>query len=178
MGCGNELPSVERDISDFVPRDKKLSEVVEVNFGESNFPENCEWFEIDSVSDGDTIVLGDGSRVRFIGVDTPETVHPSKPVQYCGVEASDWIKKVFKDEEKVCLIYDELSDDLDKYGRRLAYPFTEEGMDVSVELLRLGLARGYLGFPFSRKEEFRWYHDEAKRAKVGLWGKGNCEEVN
>jgi len=48
------------------------------------------------VVDGDTIVLENGERVKLIGVDTPETVHPNKPVQYFGKEASAFTKKWLK----------------------------------------------------------------------------------
>lgn len=46
------------------------------------------WRHVTRVIDGDTIVLDGGERVRLIGVDTPETVHPQKPVEYFGKEAS------------------------------------------------------------------------------------------
>ena len=48
------------------------------------------------VIDGDTIVVeidGKQEKVRLIGVDTPETVHPSKPVEYFGKEASEFTRK-------------------------------------------------------------------------------------
>jgi micrococcal nuclease len=177
--CSTTFPDKKAEISSFVPYEKKLSDIVFEDFATKNFPKNCVWFEIKSVSDGDTIVLGDDTKVRFVGIDTPETVHPSKPVQYCGKEASNWTKKIFEGAEKVCLIYDDLSDERDTYGRRLAYPFTEEGIDTTAELLQLGLARGYFYFPFSRKEEFRFYHDQAKQLKKGVWGKSQetCEKV-
>ena len=47
------------------------------------------------VVDGDTIVLDGKERVRLIGVDTPETVHPSKPVEYYGKEASSFTKSLW-----------------------------------------------------------------------------------
>ncbi len=177
--CSTTFPEKKAEISSFVPYEKILSDIVFEDFATKNFPQKCEWFEIKSVSDGDTIVLGDDTKVRFVGIDTPETVHPTKPIQYCGKEASDWTKHVFKNATKVCLIYDKLSDERDTYGRRLAYPFTKEGIDTTAELLKLGLARGYFYFPFSRKEEFRFYHDQAKKLKKGVWGKtkGTCEKV-
>ena len=39
------------------------------------------------VADGDTVVLANGEKIRLIGVDTPESVHPLKPVQYFSVQA-------------------------------------------------------------------------------------------
>ena len=169
--CTATLPTNHREIYKFIPQEKVFINSDFEDFAEKNFPKKCKWFDLKGVSDGDTIVLGDDTRVRFVGIDTPETVHPTKPVQFCGPEASDWTKKVFKGAKKVCLIYDKLSDKRDKYGRRLAYPFTEEGIDTTAELLKLGLARGYFYFPFSRKEEFRMYHDRAKSLKKGVWSK-------
>jgi micrococcal nuclease len=55
-----------------------------------------EWVRVTTVTDGDTIGVGRGWRyhkVRLIGVDTPETVHPEKPVEPFGPEASDFTKK-------------------------------------------------------------------------------------
>ncbi len=169
--CSSALPNNKKEISAFIPKEKTFDDIIVEDFAAKNFPKKCKWFEIKSVSDGDTIILGDDTRVRFVGIDTPETVHPKKPVQFCGPEASEWTKKVFKGGKKVCLIFDPLSDKKDKYGRRLAYPFTEEGIDTTAELLKSGLARGYFYFPFSRKEEFRLYHNMAKSLKKGVWSK-------
>jgi len=46
------------------------------------------------VIDGDTIQLSNGERVRLIGVETPETKHPKKPVEYFGKEASAFTKRM------------------------------------------------------------------------------------
>ena len=173
--CSTNLPSREREISDFIPKEEREEVIVFEEFGKV-FPDDCEWFDLDRVVDGDTVKLVDGTSVRFVGIDTPETVHPSKPVQRCGPEASAWTKEFFVGDERVCLIYDELSDERDKYNRRLAYPFTEEGIDTTAELLRLGFARGYFNFPFMRKEEFRFLHGQAKKEKVGVWVDG-CEVI-
>ncbi len=48
------------------------------------------------VVDGDTLVLENKERVRLIGVDTPETKHPNKPVQYYGTEATIFTKKMVR----------------------------------------------------------------------------------
>ena len=49
--------------------------------------------------DGDTLLLTSGERVRLIGVDTPETKHPQKPVQYFGKEAYLFIKGMVEGKE-------------------------------------------------------------------------------
>jgi micrococcal nuclease len=62
-------------------------------------------FKCTRVIDGDTIILGNGERVRLIGVDTPETKHPQKPVEYYGKEASAFTKSMVEGKE-VRLEYD------------------------------------------------------------------------
>lgn len=175
------LPQQKQDISFFIPQEKTGEEFVNNDFADTAFPDNCTWFALDHVVDGDTLVLGDKTKVRFLGVDTPETVHPDKPIQFCGPEASSWTKKVFNGSGKVCLVFDSISDEKDVYGRRLAYPFTEEGIDITAELIKQGLARGYFYFPFSRKEEFQFYHNTAKNLKKGVWSKQeeqkDCEVI-
>jgi micrococcal nuclease len=52
-----------------------------------------EFVKVKRVIDGDTIMLESGERVRLIGVDTPETVHPKKPVEKFGKEASAFTKR-------------------------------------------------------------------------------------
>ena len=75
------------------------------------------------IVDGDTIVVSidnDDVKVRLIGVDTPETVHPSKPVQEYGKEASRFTTNLLKGED-VYLLYEGEKAQTDKYGRTLAY---------------------------------------------------------
>lgn len=59
-----------------------------------SIPSTAEKALVARVIDGDTIQLDDGRKVRLIGVDTPETVHPQKEVEYYGKEASDFTKAV------------------------------------------------------------------------------------
>lgn len=170
-GCSATLPSVERDFSEFIPQ-PELAKVypTSFDFAEKNFPENCDWKDFVRVVDGDTIVVGDDERVRFVGIDTPESKHHDKPIQRGALEASDMTKSFIAESEKVCLIYDRQGDRYDTYGRTLAYIFTEEGTDINAELLLSGHARGYFGFPFSRRLEFEAYQQTAKNSSLGLWG--------
>lgn len=77
------------------------------------------------VVDGDTLIIDDGkdTRVRLIGVDTPETVKPRGRVEPWGKEASDFSKKALTGKS-VYLEYDEEKED--HYGRTLAYIWTED----------------------------------------------------
>ena len=84
-----------------------------------------QWVLVTHVTDGDTIGVGRGWRyekVRLIGVDTPETVHPNKPVEYFGKEASAFTKQLCEGKT-VRLEYDWQRKD--KYGRTLAYVYLE-----------------------------------------------------
>jgi micrococcal nuclease len=108
-------------------------------------------------------------KIRMIGVDTPETVHPNMDVEYFGREASDFTKNtlLYKD---VYLALD--WDTRDKYGRLLAYIYTPDGRCHNAELIIQGYAHAYTLFPFQFLEEFRTLESEARAAKAGLWAIG------
>ena len=123
-------------------------------------------FRVQRVIDGDTIKLSSGKRVRLIGVDTPETVHPNKPVQHYGKEASAFTKRMCEGK-RVLLEYDQTR--RDKYGRLLAYVYLEDGTFINAEIIKQGYGHAYTKFPFKHMEEFREYESEARENKRGLW---------
>jgi micrococcal nuclease len=174
LACSSaELPNQKKDFSDFIPREEiletRISKEEDFHFKKDNFPQNCDWREFERVVDGDTIIVDDDLRVRLVGIDTPETKHPTKKIQKFGLESSAFAKEFFKDAKKVCLIPDPIGDNVDIYGRTLAYVFLEDGRDLTVELLNLGLARGYFNFSFFRKEEFQFLEKIAKERKLNIW---------
>ena len=118
------------------------------------------------VIDGDTIVLSNGDKVRLIGVDTPETKHPQKPVEYYGKEATAFTKKMVGGKV-VKLKYDVQR--RDKYGRLLAYVYLMDGTFLNAEIIKQGYGHAYTRLPFKYMEEFRQYEKEAREAKRGLW---------
>jgi len=123
-------------------------------------------YTVERVIDGGTIKLTNGERVRLIGVDTPETVHPSKPVEYFGKEASAFTKRMC--EGKVVKL--ELDwEKRDKYNRLLAYVYLEDGTFLNAEIVKQGYGHAYTKFPFKYLEEFREYEREAREQKRGLW---------
>jgi len=138
-----------------------------------------EWVLVTEVVDGDTITVGRGwrsTKVRLIGVDTPETVHPEKPVEFFGPEASEFTKRQL-DGEKVRLEF-EPSNQYDYYGRLLAYVLLLDGTYFNAELIKQGYARVIAPSPFHRYEEFRSYEREARVKGLGLWaGKDICKEI-
>lgn len=136
---------------------------------------------VTNVVDGDTLVVkveGESRRVRLIGVDTPETVHPRKPVQYYGREASAFTKQALSGR-RVWLEYDVAP--LDRYQRHLAYvwvgrPARDEdavrrGM-FNARLLLEGYGRVMTIQPNSRYADlFARLQAEARKAGRGLWGR-------
>jgi endonuclease YncB( thermonuclease family) len=119
------------------------------------------------VIDGDTIELSTGEKVRLIGVDTPETKDPRKPVQYFGKEATAFTQWL-AEGKPVRLEYDQQR--YDKYGRILAYVYLEDGRLVNAEIIKQRYGFAYTRFPFTYLEEFRQFEREAREAKRGLWG--------
>ena len=126
---------------------------------------------VERVVDGDTLLLQSGERVRLIGVDTPETKHPNKPVEYFGKEASAFTRRMVE-RKRVRLEFDQANaarGHKDRYGRTLAYMFLEDGTLLNAEIIKQGYGHAYTQFPFSRMEEFRRLEREAREEQRGLW---------
>jgi len=127
------------------------------------------------VIDGDTIEIEGGERVRYIGIDTPETVDPRKPVQCFGVEASRKNKELV-DGKEVRLEKD--ITDKDKYGRSLRYVWVGETL-INLELVKQGFANSYSYPPdIKYQDDFVKAEQEARDAKRGLWGATCQENIN
>ena len=118
------------------------------------------------VIDGGTIEIEGGERVRYIGIDTPETVDPRKPVQCFGVEASRKNKELAGDKE-VRLEKDVT--DRDKYGRLLRYVWVGDTL-INLELVKQGFASSYSYPPdIKYQDDFVKAEREARDVKRGLW---------
>ena len=123
------------------------------------------------VVDGDTLIVeleGREARVRLIGVDTPETVHPQKPVEHFGKEASAFTKRM-ADGKAVRLKTDDQVGDRDRYGRLLRYVYLPDGQLLNAEIIAQGYGFAYTRFPISKMEEFRALEREARKKGRGLW---------
>ena len=107
--------------------------------------------------------------VRFLGIDTPETVHPSLGEQPYGKEASNYTKEKLQNANKIELEYDSNSAKTDKYGRHLAWIWVDDSL-LQEELIREGLAQTYI---LQDNYTYAWIlqekQEEAKEEKVGIW---------
>jgi micrococcal nuclease len=126
--------------------------------------------EVLRVVDGDTIeVLLDGTEedVRYIGVDTPESVAPGEPVECYGEAASDFNAELVEGED-VSLVFD--AELRDRYGRLLAYVYVGDVL-VNAELVARGFARTLEIEPnTSKAPRFERLEQRAGAAGRGLWG--------
>ena len=133
-------------------------------------------YTVVNVVDGDTIdvKLGSGvKRVRLIGIDTPETVEPGKPVQCFGHEASNKLKSLISGKV-VTLEADSSQDNTDKYDRLLRYVFLN-GQNINQQMILEGYAREYTyQKPYQYQKEFKQAESQAKAAKKGLWADNAC----
>lgn len=122
------------------------------------------------VIDGDTIQVRIGrsnETVRLLGIDTPETVHPDKPVQCFGPEASARTKALLPHGTKVRIERD--AEARDHFGRLLLYVYIDDRM-VNELLLREGFARTLAIEPNTTyAARFERAANEARNADTGLW---------
>lgn len=124
-------------------------------------------YTVQRVVDGDTLVLQGGTRVRLLGVDTPETKHPHKPVEPLGPEAAAFTRR-HVEGRSVTLQFDR--ERRDRYRRVLAYVFVGDWF-LNEELIRAGYSRAETRFPFSNrmKKRFRAAEAEARENRRGIW---------
>lgn len=134
-------------------------------------------FRVTSVTDGDTIrvsIDGHSTRVRLIGIDTPEVTDPRKPVQCFGQEASRRAHDLM-DGTQVWLEYDPSQSRRDRYGRTLAYVWLSDAILVNEKMVREGYAHEYTyEKPYKYRDSFVSAQSEARAAERGLWGPATC----
>jgi micrococcal nuclease len=135
------------------------------------------YYKVDKVVDGDTIkvVIGDVvETVRFIGINTPETVDPRRPVQCFGKEASIRMKELASGKI-VRLEYDDSQSYRDTYKRILAYVYLEDGEMLNRKMIAEGYAYEYTYLtPYLYQKEFRQLQNLAKAGGKGLWASDSC----
>jgi micrococcal nuclease len=119
------------------------------------------------VVDGDTIEIEGGQRVRYIGVDTPESKHPQKPVECFAKEATQRNKELVEGQQ-VRLEKD--VNNTDRYGRLLRYLYVDDIM-INEQLVAEGFAQASAYPPDVKYQEtFDRAQQIAQQEGRGLWG--------
>lgn len=141
-------------------------------------PQAIDYSQIETVKvarvvDGDTLILQDSRRVRYLNVDTPESAHPNKPIQCYGKEAFE-LNKSLVEGKTVWLKFDKQKED--RYGRLLALVFlpgrnvNDVRQSVNAYLVKTGFARSYILKPNDTyAKEFAAMELEARKSNLGLW---------
>ena len=129
--------------------------------------------QVARVVNGDAIRVrldGDRYTVRFTGVDTPETTHPTRGVEPYGPEAADYTTARLTGAT-VRLDLDPAGDAQDAYGRILRYVMLPAGEHRNATLIREGYARATGTFPCSRQRECPPLEAQARQARRGRWSR-------
>lgn len=137
--------------------------------------------EFSSCTDGDTFKIiynNEIKTVRLLAVDTPESVHPKKEVEYYGKEASDYTCNVLKKANKIELEFDENSDKLDKYDRLLAWVFIDDKL-LQESLIEGGYAKvAYLYGDYKYTTKLQELQEIASNKNIGVWDEEAKENFN
>jgi len=127
------------------------------------------------ITDGDTLVLTNGERVRLLGINTPEVNfrNPEKS-QPLAIDARNRLKQMLPDGSRVTLIFDQRKKD--RYKRQLAFiRYTDEQgneLDIGEQLLEQGLAWQYLILPNQLCwQNYREAETKAYKNQIGVWDK-------
>lgn len=136
------------------------------------------YYSVTKVVDGDTITInldGTSEAIRLIGINTPETVDPRKPVECFGKQASDEAKTLLSGK-KVRIEKDLTQGERDKYGRLLAYIFRDDGLFFNEHMIQQGYAYEYTyNKPYKYQTQFKADQVLAKSQGKGLWATGICD---
>jgi len=127
----------------------------------------AEWKKVRWVDDGDTVVLSDGTKVRYIGINAPEVAHDNRSAERFGPEARAFNRRLVY-QKRVRLELDQ--EKQDQYGRLLAYVFLEDGRFVNGELVKGGYAHIVFRRPNTKHDDaLLRLQRKAMKKRVGLW---------
>ena len=129
--------------------------------------------------DGDTAkFIYDSKQItaRFLAIDTPETVHPTKEVEEYGKEASNYTCKRIKEAKEIILEFDEDSEKKDKYDRYLVWVFVD-GSLLQEELVSKGFASvSYLYGDYKYTDKLEKVEQIAEENKIGIWNNTSIDD--
>lgn len=134
-------------------------------------------YRVIKIIDGDTITVdieGTTTTLRLIGINTPETADPRKPVECYGIEASNRAKELLTGKI-VRLESDPSQEDRDKYERLLRYVYLKDGTFYNEQMIKDGYAYEYTyDTPYQYQSQFKAAEDYARTNKLGLWADDAC----
>lgn len=157
----------------------------EQQFEQEKFKNNIKGYMVKRVVDGDTFIIQDNdsilnngeTRVRMIGVNTPESADPRRPVECMGKEAAEYLKSLIEGKI-VYLDLDNTQGIYDKYDRLLAYVKTSEKEDINKKMITEGYGYEYTydkSNPYMRQAEYKQSQNFAKFGERGIWDKTICK---
>ena len=153
----------------FVPKELDLEKPNENQKQvEQKLEQTLEKSKVIRIVDGDTIEIESGQKVRYIGIDTPETVDPRRSPECFGKQASQYNQQLVEGKE----IYLEKDvSETDKYGRLLRYIYLQpEDISINEQLVKDGYAVASSYPPDVKyQEKFKLAEEEARNNKRGLW---------
>lgn len=159
------------------PQKEPQPAAIALSTGTTTQQEIAPHYKVSRVIDGDTIVVqnnGTQETLRLIGLNTPETVDPRRPVQCFGEEASKKAKELL-DGVSVRIESDPSQDTHDKYGRRLAYVYLPSGELFNKLMIEEGYGHEYTyRVPYKFQREFKAAEQRAKDGQRGLWAPYTC----
>lgn len=127
---------------------------------------------LDRCVDGDTAVFKvkkESKKVRFLGVNTPESVKENSPVEPYGKQASNYTCNKLKKAKKIEIEYDPKSNKEDNYGRLLVWVFVDDKL-LQKDLVRLGYAEvKYVYNDYLYVDELKKEEQKAKDKKLRIW---------
>lgn len=160
---------------------KKLTILIFIFFIGLNNIYAKETVEFVDCVDGDTIKISLDNKdytVRMLAVDTPESVHPTKPVEYYGKEASDYTCNKVKNAKKIEVEYDEDSEKMDKYDRLLVWVFVDGNL-LQKDLVENGYAKvAYLYGDYKYTKELEKVQELASANNLGIWNETEKDLYN
>lgn len=149
------------------------NEVIEDQVEEKEEPQK--FYKVTKITDGDTIKIDleeEEVSVRLLGIDSPESNHPSIPVECFAKEAKDKLKRLL-DGNEIRFEYDTEQGDKDRYGRHLMHIWIRKGdsdLFVNKHMVENGYAEAYREQPSTYLDELIEAEKFARENKKGLWG--------
>ncbi len=135
-------------------------------------PPVARYYAVTEVVDGDTVKVARNGEtsIRIIGIDTPETVHPTEPIECGGPRASALASQLLTGK-RVRLVFDPSQGRIDAYGRTLAYLQVPGLGDFGLTMIQRGAAAEYTyDTAYARQGRYQAAERHARTAQRGLWG--------